>query len=63
MTTRRLALRRETLAALSTDDLANVAGAVAVPDHTLDLQCVLTRPSVLQCPRSFLPCETSPCTS
>ncbi len=57
---RRLSLQREALTALSTDDLANVAGAA---DHTLDLHCVLTRPSVLQCPQSMLPCETSPCTS
>lgn len=42
MRTRRLTLQRETLAALTDDDLALVAGAAAaaVPDHTLDRRCI-----------------------
>ncbi len=60
MRTRRLSLRRETLTALSDDDLANVAGAV---DHTLELRCILTTPSVLSGCESVLPCHTSPCTN
>ena len=58
---RRLTLQRELLSVLSTDELANVAGAA---EHTLpDPHCVLTTPSVLQCPQSMVPCYSNPCTS
>lgn len=41
MRTRRLAIKRETLTALATDELALVAGAAAVPEHTIpDTYCV-----------------------
>ncbi|HEV2890064.1 MAG TPA: hypothetical protein VGX28_06775 [Frankiaceae bacterium] len=63
MRTRRLTLKRETLADLSTADLANVAGAA----HTVpDPQCVT---EVVRNATSFLVscsvvelCRTNPCT-
>ena len=38
MLTRRLALRRETLASLSPEEMTVVAGA---PDHTLEVRCLV----------------------
>ncbi len=67
---RRLALKRETLTALATDELALVVAAGAA-DHTLDVQCVvdavdrlLTGAPILVGPDHTrdITCHSNPCT-
>lgn len=48
MLTRRLALRRETLAMLSAEDMASVAAGA--PNHTLEINCLIRFSPSLQSP-------------